>query len=91
MIPGAAVFAKQARELGESTTKAARDAAAEWTTMTADALVDHIEATHHRYLWDELPRITTLVDTIVSARYWDRVPAMIRDDAMPSTAAGLSP
>jgi regulator of cell morphogenesis and NO signaling len=39
---------------------------AEWTTMTADALVDHIEVTHHRYLWDELPRVTALVDKIVS-------------------------
>jgi regulator of cell morphogenesis and NO signaling len=34
--------------------------------MTADALVDHIEATHHRSLWDEMPRVTALVDTIVS-------------------------
>ena len=39
---------------------------AEWTTMTADVLVDHIEATHHRFLWDELPRVTALVDKIVS-------------------------
>ena len=39
---------------------------AEWTTMTADVLVDHIESTHHRYLWAELPRIAALVDKIVS-------------------------
>jgi regulator of cell morphogenesis and NO signaling len=39
---------------------------ADWTTMTADVLVDHLEATHHRYLWDELPRVTALVDKIVS-------------------------
>lgn len=39
---------------------------AEWTTMTATELVDHLEQTHHRYLWDELPRITALVDKIVS-------------------------
>jgi len=38
----------------------------EWTTMTADALVGHLEATHHRYLWDEMPRVSTLVDKIVS-------------------------
>lgn len=37
----------------------------EWTTMSADALVDHLVATHHRYLWDELPRVTALVDKIV--------------------------
>ena len=29
-----------------------------WTTMAAGELVDHIEATHHRYLWQELPRLT---------------------------------
>ena len=44
----------------------ASSASAEWTAMTADTLVDHIEATHHRYLWDEMPRVTTLVDKIVS-------------------------
>jgi len=37
-----------------------------WTTMSADVLVDHLEATHHRYLWDEMPRITALVDKIVA-------------------------
>jgi regulator of cell morphogenesis and NO signaling len=39
---------------------------AAWTTMTPDALVDHIEATHHRFLWDEMPRLTALVDKILS-------------------------
>ena len=39
---------------------------AEWTTMSADVLVDHLESTHHRYLWDEMPRVTALVDKIVS-------------------------
>ena len=34
--------------------------------MSADVLVDHLEATHHRYLWDEMPRVTALVDKIVS-------------------------
>jgi len=38
---------------------------AEWTTMAADVLVDHLEATHHRFLCDELPRVTTLVDKLV--------------------------
>ncbi|MGH2393468.1 MAG: hemerythrin domain-containing protein, partial [Candidatus Limnocylindria bacterium] len=27
-------------------------------------LVDHIEATHHRYLWDELPRLSALVEKV---------------------------
>jgi regulator of cell morphogenesis and NO signaling len=39
---------------------------AEWTTMDAGELVDHLEQTHHRFLWDEMPRITALVDKIVS-------------------------
>ena len=40
--------------------------AAPWSTMSADALVDHLVGTHHRYLWEELPRVTALVDKIVS-------------------------
>jgi regulator of cell morphogenesis and NO signaling len=35
-----------------------------WTTMNAPQLIDHIEATHHRYLWDELPRLTALMDKV---------------------------
>ncbi|MEZ5333703.1 MAG: iron-sulfur cluster repair di-iron protein [Thermoanaerobaculia bacterium] len=38
---------------------------AEWTAMDPAALVDHIEATHHRYLHDELPRLTALVEKVV--------------------------
>ncbi len=41
-------------------------AVAEWTSMTALELVDHLETTHHRYLWHEMPRVSTLVDKIVS-------------------------
>ena len=40
--------------------------AAEWTTMSADELVDHLESTHHRYLWDEMPRVTALLEKLVS-------------------------
>lgn len=36
----------------------------DWTTMNAAELVDHIVATHHRYLWAELPRLTELVEKI---------------------------
>ena len=39
---------------------------AAWVSMTASELVDHLEATHHRYLWDEMPRVTALVDKIVA-------------------------
>lgn len=40
---------------------------APWARMSVLQLVDHIEATHHRYLWDELPRLADLVDTVVDA------------------------
>src|SRR5690606_18172678 len=30
---------------------------AEWATLAPPELVDHIEATHHRYLHEELPRL----------------------------------
>jgi len=36
-----------------------------WSTMGVVDLVDHIESIHHRYLWDELPRLTALLDKIV--------------------------
>jgi regulator of cell morphogenesis and NO signaling len=40
--------------------------AADWTSLGISKLVDHIEAVHHRPLWAQLPRITTLVDKIVT-------------------------
>ena len=52
--------------VGELSALSAMAQPAEWTTMAADVLVDHLEATHHRYLWNELPRVTTLVDKIVT-------------------------
>ncbi|MBK5331688.1 MAG: iron-sulfur cluster repair di-iron protein [Ilumatobacteraceae bacterium] len=50
----------------ELSAAASVSGSAEWTTMTADVLVDHLEATHHRYLWEEMPRVTALVDKIVA-------------------------
>ena len=38
----------------------------EWATMGAAELVDHLESTHHRYLWEEMPRLSALVAKIVS-------------------------
>jgi regulator of cell morphogenesis and NO signaling len=40
--------------------------AADWVSMDATALVDHLETTHHRYLWEELPRLSALVAKVVS-------------------------
>ena len=44
----------------------ADEPAAEWAALPLAELVDHVEAVHHHYLWAELPRITALVDKIVS-------------------------
>jgi regulator of cell morphogenesis and NO signaling len=62
--------------IAELSEAAPTSGSAEWTTMTADVLVDHIEATHHRYLWDEMPRITALVDKIVAV-HGDHHPELV--------------
>lgn len=38
-----------------------------WAAMGVADLVDHVVATHHRYLWNELPRLTALVDKVAGA------------------------
>lgn len=35
-----------------------------WAHMGVAQLVDHLESTHHRYLWDELPRVVALTEKI---------------------------
>ena len=40
--------------------------ATDWSKMEALELVDHLESTHHRYLWEELPRLSALVAKIGS-------------------------
>lgn len=52
-----------AGELAAATT-AAGDGEAGWASMGAAELVDHIVATHHRYLWGELPRLAELAGKI---------------------------
>ena len=37
-----------------------------WAAMDVAELVDHLEATHHQYLWTELPRLSALADKVVS-------------------------
>ncbi len=41
-------------------------AADDWTAMSPGELVDHLEATHHAYLREALPRATTLADKVAS-------------------------
>jgi regulator of cell morphogenesis and NO signaling len=50
--------------------------AAEWASLGLAELVDHIEVVHHRYLWAEMPRISALVDKIVTV-HGDRHPELI--------------
>jgi len=38
-----------------------------WADLDPARLADHIKAVHHRYLWDELPRLTALGDKVVAA------------------------
>ena len=38
-----------------------------WSTIGIAQLVDHLEVTHHAYLWAELPRLSALVDKVVAA------------------------
>lgn len=40
--------------------------AAEWTTMSAAELVDHLESVHHRYLHEEMPRLAELAAKVRS-------------------------
>jgi len=48
-------------------------APAAWSGLGPAALTDHIEAVHHHYLWDELPRLTALGDKVVAV-HGDRHP-----------------
>jgi len=47
-----------------------------WATMDVAELVDHLEATHHQYLWSELPRLSTLADKVVSV-HAERHPELV--------------
>lgn len=49
-----------ADELGTITS----EAPAPWADLAPEALVDHLEVTHHRYLHDELPRLGALVEKV---------------------------
>lgn len=53
-----------AEELASATVEGEE---APWATMDAVALVDHIVRTHHRYLWDELPRLAALAAKVADA------------------------
>ena len=48
---------------------------ADWARLDAATLVDRIEATHHRYLHDELPRLAALAEKVVGV-HGDRHPEL---------------
>jgi regulator of cell morphogenesis and NO signaling len=50
---------------------------AEWLAMGPAELVDHVEATHHRYLKQEMPRLSELADKVMRV-HGERHPALIR-------------
>jgi regulator of cell morphogenesis and NO signaling len=52
--------------LGELADARTGDQSAEWSRMTAGELVDHLERTHHQFLWHELPRLSVLLDKVAS-------------------------
>lgn len=41
------------------------DVPAPWSSMSVIELVEHLMSTHHRYLWDELPRLQALMDKVL--------------------------
>jgi regulator of cell morphogenesis and NO signaling len=50
----------------ELTASIGDDAPAAWSQLDVAELVTHLIDTHHRYLWDELPRLQALIDKVVS-------------------------
>ena len=59
--------------------------------MTVVELVDHIESSHHRYLWDELPRLTALLAKVVGV-HGDRHPELLETaEVLAEVRADLEP
>jgi regulator of cell morphogenesis and NO signaling len=71
---GGRTLAEAARDAGldgqtvaaELSAMHADESVAEWASLGLAELVDHIETVHHHHLWAELPRISALVDKIVT-------------------------
>ncbi len=52
--------------IDELATASASSSSESWSTMGLAELVDHLESTHHAYLWAEMPRLSALLDKVVS-------------------------
>jgi regulator of cell morphogenesis and NO signaling len=53
-------------DLDAASAHAGDPTGASWSTMGPADLVDHLEQTHHAYLWAEMPRLSGLLDKVVS-------------------------
>ena len=60
---------------GELASSIGDEGPASWAHLDVDDLVAHLVETHHRYLWDELPRLEALLDTVVEV-HGDRHPEL---------------
>lgn len=80
---GAVTLGQACREAGLDAVVVAAELAssigdegpAPWVHMDVDELVAHLVETHHRYLWDELPRLQSLLDTVIEV-HGDRHPEL---------------
>jgi regulator of cell morphogenesis and NO signaling len=59
-LDASAVAAQLSSSIGD-------DSPADWLGLDIAGLVAHVVDTHHRYLWDELPRLDELVAEVVGA------------------------
>jgi regulator of cell morphogenesis and NO signaling len=62
----------EAAEAAEGPSASATD----WTEQPLGELIDHIEATHHTFLRNELPRLTGLIDKVARV-HGDSAPWMV--------------
>lgn len=77
--------------LGELARAAVDEPAERWSTMGLVELVDHLEATHHAYLWSELPRLAALLDKVVGV-HGERHPELGDiDDCFTTIRSDLEP
>jgi regulator of cell morphogenesis and NO signaling len=80
---GAATLGQACREAGldallvaaELSSSVGDEGPASWAHLDVDDLVAHLVETHHHYLWDELPRLQALLDTVVGV-HGDRHPEL---------------
>jgi len=59
---------------------------AQYEAMPLDALLDHIERTHHQYLRDNSPRITALAKAVADEHPGDELLAALSDEVASITA-----